>query len=213
MFFTTLLIDVTPLEYNELNAGVRSHKTEDEWPQKCTVVINTGFTKKKKKIKIQNNSLPEELRKQKREGEHPYFVNSSDTHKDHTRPVDYYSQIADGVNEMYHQQKMGFVMTYDVFLWRMYRCYDPLVKQFTNVYVQAFLSGSTASAPNAISHRTTCRRFPWDRNEPLGWGWSRRVTLVNDDSAYPKASNSQGEFFKHRVQKGRPDNSETVHMC
>lgn len=69
MFFTTLLIDVTPLEYNELNAGVRSHKTEDEWPQKCTVVINTGFTKQK----IQNNGLLEELRKQKREGETPLF--------------------------------------------------------------------------------------------------------------------------------------------
>lgn len=69
MFFTTLLIDVTPLEYNELNAGVRSHKTEDKWPQKCTVVINTGFTKQK----IQNNGLLEELRKQKREGETPLF--------------------------------------------------------------------------------------------------------------------------------------------
>lgn len=51
-----------------------------------------------------------------------------------------------------------------------------------------------------------------DRNELLGWGWGRQETLVNDDSAYPKAFNSQGEFFKHRVQKGRPDNSETVHM-
>lgn len=161
MFFTTLLIDVTPLEYNELNAGVRSHKTEDKWPQKCTVVINTGFTKQKKK-KDSEQWSPRGTEKTKKRGRNTLILWTaiSDTHKDPTRLVDYYSQTADGVNEMYHQQKMGFVMTYDVFLWRMYRCYVPLVKQFTNVYVQAFLSGSTASAPNAISHRTTCRRLP-----------------------------------------------------
>lgn len=170
--------------------------------------------RKKKKSRFRTTVSPKNWEnKKERENTLILWTAISDTHKDHTRLVDYYSQIADGVNEMYHQQKMGFVMTYDVFLWRMYRCYVPLVKQFTNVYVQAFLSGSTASAPNAISHRTTCRRLPRDRNEPLGWGWGRRVTLVNDDSAYPEASNSQGAFFKHRVQKGRPDNSETVHMC
>lgn len=79
MFFTTLLIDVTPLEYNELNAGVRSHKTEDEWPQKCTVVINTGFTKKKKCQQERKKNLdseqqsPRRTEKTKKRGRTPLF--------------------------------------------------------------------------------------------------------------------------------------------